>query len=164
MRVEAEARKTLQQAIDLFIQQKRNEDVSGGAIGKYERELERLKTFRERRSRFFPAEIRGEDLIEYQAMWNALYPSSQTRSRVLTRMRAFIRFCHDSRWIDRMPKTTKVRVDEVPTLPLTAEQYQKLLDTIPNSFRDLVTIPASGKVKAHTRVSAIKDRAGRCVL
>lgn len=161
VRVETETRKTLQQAIDLFIQQKRNEGIGEDVVGKYERELERLKTFMERRSRFFPAEIRGEDLIEYQTTWNTLYPSSNTRSRVLTRMRAFLRFCHDSRWIDRMPKTTKVRVDEVPTLPLTTEQYEKLLDTIPKSFPDLVTIRASGKVKAHTRSSATKDRTGR---
>jgi len=80
---------------------------------------------------------------------------------VLTRMRAFLRFCHDSQWIERLPRTTKVRVDEVPHAPVDSREYQTLLDTIPKSFPDLVTIQASEKVKAYTRGSAMKDRAGR---
>ena len=134
VRVETESRRTIDRAIELFLQSKRNEDVSPGVIKKYNRELDRFKTFMENRGKFFPGEITGEDLTEFQAGWAKLYPSSQTRSRVLTRYRAFLRYCMDSNWIEKMPKFDRVRLAEVPTLPLTAQQYKKVLAVIPERF------------------------------
>ena len=53
-----------------------------------------------------------------------------------SRLRHFLRFCFDSRWLDRVPKTSRIKVDEPPTLPLTAKEYAKLLKTVPVSFPD----------------------------
>jgi len=36
--------------------------------------------------------------------------------------------------IDRVPKLSPIKVDEVPTLPLSAAQYKKLLKVIPDEF------------------------------
>jgi integrase/recombinase XerD len=87
-----------------------------------------------RRSRQFPHEIRLEDLTEYRAGWESLYPSSTTRGKVQERLRAFLRYCYESRLIDRIPKLTAIKVDEVPTLPLSPHQYEKLLKVIPDEF------------------------------
>lgn len=126
--------KTIGQAIEIFLVDKRNEGVELSVEKKYERELERLRVFMERRSRFFPHEIDREDLIAFQATWSDLYPSTQTRSRVLTRARAFMRFCYESGWIDRIPKFSRVKIEQTPTLPLTGAEYKKLLNTVAKVF------------------------------
>lgn len=131
-----EGPKTIAQAIEVFLADKRNEAVDSSVEQKYERELERLRVFMERRGRFFPHEIDREDLIEFQATWPEMYPSSQTHSRVLTRARAFMRFCYESGWIDRIPKFSEAKVEATPTLPFTPAQYRKLLETIPKVFAD----------------------------
>jgi integrase/recombinase XerD len=127
-------RRTISKAIELFLISKRNEDVSEPVLKKYERELERLNAFMEKHDKFFPGEITSEDLTKFQAGWAKLYPSSQTRSRVLTRYRAFLRFCVRQDWITKLPHFDKVRLSEVPTLPLSSEQYTEVLKVIPETF------------------------------
>jgi len=125
-----ETRKTIARAVELFLLEKRTEGVNGGVLKKYERELERLKTFSEARSRFFPAEIDKELLTEYRATWDALYPSSATRQQVQSRVRRFLRFCHDAGWIERLPKLSAIKVDEPPTMPLSQAEYKRLLGSV----------------------------------
>ena len=134
--VETESRKTLERAIELFITNKKSEGVKDDVQKKYQRELDRLKDFCWKRSKFFPAEIGVDDLTEFRSGWNELYPSSNTRSRVQTRLRAFLRYCHDAGWIDRIPKLSAIKVDEPPTMPLTDAEYEKLLKKIPAVFTD----------------------------
>jgi site-specific recombinase XerD len=136
VRIETESRKTLDQAIELFLVHKKNEGIGTDVYGKYQRELERLRTFMEKHGRYFPSEMRSEDLIHFQATWTKQYPSSHTRSRVLTRLRAFLRFCYEAGWMERIPKMSKVRVEEAPTLPLSDAEYTRLLSFIPKTFTD----------------------------
>jgi integrase/recombinase XerD len=67
----------------------------------------------------------------FRAGWKHLYPSSTTRAKVQERLRAFLRYCYELKLIDRVPKLSP-KVDEVPTLPLSAAQYKKLLKVIPD--------------------------------
>lgn len=83
---------------------------------------------------YFPADMRKEDLIEFQAAWDT-YKSTQTRARATTRLAGFLNFAHESGWIDKVPKLSRVKIDEPPTLPLSTEEYQRLLDTIPSTFK-----------------------------
>jgi site-specific recombinase XerD len=78
--------------------------------------------------------VTRELLIEYQSDWEVLYPSSNTRQQVQARLRTFLRFCFDSRWLDRVPRMSTIKADEAPTLPLTDKEYKKLLETVPVSF------------------------------
>ena len=57
-----------------------------------------------------------------------------TRNKVQERLRAFLRYCHDARLIDRVPKLSAIRIDKTPTLPLTDAQYAKLLEVIAKEF------------------------------
>jgi integrase/recombinase XerD len=132
--LETSDRKTLERAIELFISDKRSAGRGDAVVDKYERELARFREFAENRSKLFPSDIDGELLIEYRATWTKLYPSSQTRQQVQTRLRGFLSFCHAHSWLDRVPKLSTIKADEPPTLPLSKAEYEKLLVAIPKIF------------------------------
>jgi integrase/recombinase XerD len=134
--VEAKGGTTIEHAIDLFVSDKRSQGVSGEVLKKYERELDRLKEFMAKRSKFFPNEISVGDLTEFRAGWNVLYPSSTTRSKVQERLRGFLRYCLASNLITRIPILSPIQVTTPPTLPLTDAQYKKLLAIIPHEFSE----------------------------
>lgn len=126
----------IQECIDLFIQDKKIQSVTSGRIDKYTRELNRLREFCERSGVFTIQGITRELLTGYCATWERLYPSSQTRSSVRARVRAFLRYCLDAEWIPRIPPLPKIKVDEPPTLPLTAGEYARLLGAVNVVFED----------------------------
>jgi len=128
--------KTIQAAVDLFKTHQVNQGWTAGVRGKYARELGRLKSWAEGQNIFTIAGLTGEVLIGYQGTWPELYPSTQTRSMVNARLRNFLRFCYDNKWLDRVPKTSRIKVEEAPTLPLTTKEYEHLLKTIPKTFKD----------------------------
>jgi site-specific recombinase XerD len=123
-------------AIETFKADKKNQGISPDVLGKYARELDRLQRFAAGRNIFTVAGISRELLIEYQSKWEDLYPSSNTRQMVQARLKNFLRFAYDNRWLDRAPRLSSIKADEAPTLPLTAKEYTKLLATIPDSFPD----------------------------
>ena len=100
--IAASSSPTIERARELFISNKRSQGVSSDVLKKYERELTRFSDFLEERSRLFPHEITLEDLTEFRANWETLYPSSTTRSKVQERLRGYLRYCYDSRLIDRV--------------------------------------------------------------
>jgi integrase/recombinase XerD len=127
-------RKTINRALELFLLEKRTDGLDPSIVKKYERELGRFEAFATDRLKFFPADIDKELLLEYRATWDELYPSSQTRQQVQSRLRRFLRFCHDAGWMERVPKLSPIEVDEPPTLPLSQKEYEKLLHTVPKVF------------------------------
>jgi integrase/recombinase XerD len=70
-------------AIDLFITDRRNQELDEGVIKKYLRELGRFRIFMEKRTKFFVAEVRMEDCVKYKATWKEAYPSSTTRNEII---------------------------------------------------------------------------------
>jgi integrase/recombinase XerD len=134
--VEGKAGTTIERAVELFVSDKRSQGVQAEVLKKYERELDRLREFLAKRSKFFPHEIGVGDLTEFRAGWNTLYPSSTTRSKVQERLRGFLRYCLASNMINRIPVLSPIQVDEVPTLPLSAAQYKKLLAVIHHEFSE----------------------------
>ena len=85
--------KTLQQAIELFIDFKTAEGLDSSLLKTYTRELERLRQFMDKRMAFHVADISLEHLTKYRATWNNQYSSSTTRQKVQDRLRRFLRFC-----------------------------------------------------------------------
>ena len=143
------AKTTIANAVSLFMSSKRSQGIVSDVLGKYERELNRLALFMEKRSRFTPQEIRLEDLTVYRAGWDDLYPSSTTRAKVQERLRSFLRFCYESRLMDRVPRLSPIRVDEAPTLPLTDSQYGELL-------RACKLFPSPKAERAHALVQLMR--------
>jgi site-specific recombinase XerD len=139
---------TLAEAIRLFKADKENQGVSDTVTGKYKRELNRLCKFCEDHSVFTVQAITRELLIGYAATWPELYPSSATRYQIQARLKHFLRFCYDNRWLERVPKLTRIRVDEAPTLPLTDKEYTRLLKAIPTAFGAPFSMDKPAKVRA----------------
>jgi integrase len=45
-------------------------------------------------------------------------------------VRSFLRYCYEAQWIARIPQLPKIKIEEPPTMPLTADEYTRLLDAI----------------------------------
>ncbi len=117
-------------AVALFIQDKAVQGVTPGVLKKYRLELARLAAFCERSRVFTVQGITRELLTKFCATWEASYPSSYTRAKVRERCRSFLRYCFEAQWIARVPNMPKMKIDEPPTMPLTAEEYARLLDAV----------------------------------
>jgi len=105
-------------------------------IGKYTRELARLRTFCEHNRVYTAQGITRELLTGFCATWPDLYPSSTTRSKVRERVRSFLRYCFEAQWLARIPALPKIKIDEPPTMPLTAAEYTRLLDAVYGTVAD----------------------------
>jgi integrase/recombinase XerD len=75
-------------------------------------------------------------LEEFGAPWAADYPSTQTRAAVQPRLKGFLRFCHDARWLSHVSRLSPIKVDEPPTPPLSDKQFENLLGQVPETFPD----------------------------
>jgi integrase/recombinase XerD len=125
-----EGQRGLQASIDIFLQDKKNQGVKAAVLGKYTRELQRLRDYCEQNRVFTVQGITRELLTGFCATWPELYPSTYTRSKVRERVRSFLRYCYEAQWIPRIPPLAKIKIEEPPTLPLTADEYARLLDAI----------------------------------
>jgi integrase/recombinase XerD len=122
--------RAVSEAVDLFIKDKKIQGVTPGVIKKYTLELDRLNQFCERKSVYTVQGITRELLTDFCATWETYYPSSYTRSKVRERCRSFLRYCYECKWLERIPLLPKITVDEPPTMPLSADEYERLLDAI----------------------------------
>jgi integrase/recombinase XerD len=122
--------RVVSEAVDLFIKDKKIQGVTPGVIKKYTLELERLSQFCERKSVYTVQGITRELLTDFCATWETYYPSSYTRAKVRERCRSFLRYCYECKWLERIPPLPKIAVDEPPTMPLSADEYTRLLDAI----------------------------------
>lgn len=128
--------RTLQSAIDVFLQDKRVQGVTAGVLGKYARELDRLREYCEGQSVFTVQAITRELLTGFCTTWEAAYPSSYTRAKVRERLRSFLRYGFEAKWLERIPALPKIKVEEPPTLPLSEPEYKRLLNTVYGQIAD----------------------------
>lgn len=135
--------RTLQSAIDVFLQDKRVQGVTAGVIGKYTRELDRLRQYCERHGIYTVQAITRETLTGFCATWETDYPSSYTRSKVRERCRSFLRYGFEAKWLERIPALPKIKVEEPPTLPLSPAEYKRLLTAIRKA------VPETAQAKVH---------------
>ena len=123
--------RTLADAIASFLADKKTQGVISHVSGQYKLELSRLQKFVEDRGVFTVAGLTLEVLLAYRATWEVPYPSSTTRAFVQKRLKNFLRFCYDLKWLDRVPRMSPIKVDEPPTMPLTPQEFEQLLAAIP---------------------------------
>lgn len=119
--------KDIPSCISLFLQDKGVKGIKEDVVAKHVRELGRLRDYCERQSVFVVQGITRELLTGFAATWKKQYPSTQTRDAVRTRLRAFLRYCYQAQWLSRIPDLPKIIVDEVPTMPLSDDEYKRLL-------------------------------------
>jgi integrase/recombinase XerD len=128
--------RTLQEAIRIFLDDKKVQGVTVGVLGKYTRELDRLRAYCERQGVFTVQAITREMLTGFCATWNEAYPSSYTRAKVRERLRSFLRYGFEAKWLERIPALPKIKIEESPTLPLSAREYKRLLDAVYGQIAD----------------------------
>jgi len=152
------ADRLISDAVDLFLQDKTAQGVTPGVLKKYKLELARLRDFCEGSGVLIVRGMTRELLTRYCATWESYYPSSTTRSKVRERLRSFLRYCYEAQWLERIPALPKINVEEPPTLPLTDEEYKRLLDAlhITNPRRWDGKISTQGLTpKTHARVRGL---------
>jgi site-specific recombinase XerD len=128
--------KPIDEAVKVFIQDKKNQGLTAKVIDKYTRELDRFHDYCIRERAHTVQAITSELLTGYAATWIDDYPASLTRSKVRERLRSFLRYCYQAEWLTRVPQVSKVKVEQDPTMPLTAKEYETLLDTCYATFAD----------------------------
>ena len=133
----------LQESIGVFLEDKKVQGVTPGVLGKYTRELDRLRVYCERHGVFTVQGITRELLTGFCGTWETAYPSSYTRSKVRERVRGFLRYCYEAQWLPRIPALPKIKVEEPPTLPLSPKEYDHLLDTVYG------VVPETAQAKVH---------------
>jgi len=131
--------KPLSEAVTVFIQSKKNKNITKKVLDKYTRELARMRTFCESKGVITVQALTGELLTGYCATWPEQYPSTTTQAKVRERCRSFIRYCYQVRWLDRVLPLDSIQVDEPETMPLTDAEYAKLLDSVYVTFENKET-------------------------
>lgn len=122
--------RAVSEAVDLFIKDKKVQGVTPGVIKKYTLELARLSDYCERKGVYTVQGITRELLTDFCSLWEGWYPSSYTRSKVRERYRTFLRYCYQAQWLVRVPELPRIKVDEPPTMPLSADEYKRLLGAV----------------------------------
>ena len=120
----------IQKAVEIFLSDKKLQGVTDNVLGKYTRELDRLRTFCESAGVYTVQGINRELMTRFCGTWENLYSSSSTRVRVRERLRNFLRYCYQAEWLARVIDLPKMKDTEAPTMPLTAKEYEKLLDAV----------------------------------
>lgn len=126
----------ISEAVKTFLVDKRVQGVTPGVLGKYTRELDRLRHYCEHRGVYTVQAITRELLTGFCATWESAYPSTYTRSKVRERLRSFLRYGFEAKWLERIPALPKIKVEEPPTLPLSAAEYKRLLDAVYGHISD----------------------------
>jgi site-specific recombinase XerD len=121
------ATKLLADAIEVFITDKTTQGLSEGVISGYKNMLDRLQTFCESRNIYTVRGLTAAVMTLFVKNWPTIYPSSITRQKRRERLRSFLRYCFQCQWLERVPAVTRFKVEIVPTLPLKAEEFTRLL-------------------------------------
>ncbi len=122
--------------VSVFLQDKQVQGIAPNTLGKYTRELARLQAYCERQGVYTVQGITRELLTGLCATWEKAYPSTHTRAQARERVRSFLRYCYEAQWLQRIPALPKIKIDETPTLPLSAEEFKRLLAAIPDACPD----------------------------
>ena len=122
--------KSIADAVDLFITDKTNQGLSADLLKKYGLWLGRFRDYCESQRIYTVQGISRETITGFCADWPKVYPSTYTRAKLRERYKSFLRYCYEAQWLARVPVWPKVKIEEPPTLPLTAAEYKRLLEAV----------------------------------
>jgi integrase/recombinase XerD len=137
---------TLRQLVDLHLVKLKAKDNGEDSMAKNKRELERFVEFATKRSKFSAIEVDEIFLLQYSETWKQAYPSGVTRNLVRQRLLQFLKFCVQLGELRVVPDIPKAKQKREPTLPLTDEEYTKLLQAASTGQRK-VRSPVSREVR-----------------
>jgi integrase len=117
----------LREVLNLYLLKLKTKGIGTDSIGKNKRELTRFVDFANQQGIQQGALIDEVLILRYADTWDESYPSPTTRNLVRHRLVVFLRFCVQLGDLRVVPDVPKPRQKRPPTLPLTSEQYDKLL-------------------------------------
>jgi integrase/recombinase XerD len=128
--------KSIEQAIALFMDSKRGEDLAANTLYKHTLTLSRLQTFCDTEGIFFVKNITLSQLTSWRAAWPFESPLAKRNNQ--ERVKSFFKFCYDAGIIAGNPtsqlSSIQVKVDESNNVrPFEPKEYKAVLAAIPTS-------------------------------
>jgi integrase/recombinase XerD len=128
--------KSVEQAVDLFLDSKRGEDLSPNTLYKHTLTLNRLRDFCDAKGIFFVKDIQRADLEQWRAKWPFESPLAKRNNQ--ERVRSFFKYCYDTGIIPSNPAallgSIQVKVDESSKVrPFEPKEYKAVLAAIPKT-------------------------------
>lgn len=125
--------KTVEQAIALFMDSKRGEDLSENTLYKHTLTLKRLQTFCDAEGIFFVKDIALSHLTTWRAAWTFESPLAKRNNQ--ERVKSFFKFCYDAGVIPANPtaqlSSIQVKVDESNHVrPFEPKEYKAILAAV----------------------------------
>ena len=125
--------KTVEQAIALFIDSKRGEDLVANTLYKHTLTLNRLQTFCDTEGLFFVKDISLSHLTSWRAAWP--FESRLAKRNTQERVKSFFKFCYDAGIIPANPASQlpsiQVKADEANNVsPFEPKEYKAILAAI----------------------------------
>ena len=152
---------TIAQALDTFITAKESEGVSPATVRKLKFQIGQFEQFMAERSKFFPSEIAGPDVIAYRASWT--WQSGVTKQKAQQNLRGFLRSCCRDNLQDLLSALKTIRLSKADRTrlepkPFTEKELTRLLQKVPTVFDAAKAARMTALI--HTMVStglAIRD-------
>jgi site-specific recombinase XerD len=123
--------KLISEAVAAFLNEKKVSNISRPSQLTYTLELSRLDQYCHAAGVTTTEAITRELLVGFCATWPGFYKSSYTRMRVRERLQGWIKFCYDNEWMRRKLPLPVMVNDEPPTMPLTPDEFDRLLAAAP---------------------------------
>lgn len=117
---------TIAQATDSFLADAKARELREPTLYKYRLLFRRLQTFADGRGLRLISELNLDTLREFRNSW----PDHNLAAlKKLERLRAFLRFAHDSGWIadNSARKIKNPKITQPPTMPLSKEEVSKII-------------------------------------
>lgn len=127
---------TIPAAVEAFHRDKETQGLEPTTLVPYKRELSRLQMFCAGKGVHTVPLLTLELLSEFRGTWVSNYPSSTTRALAQKRLKHFLRFCHHAGWLPIIPKLSPIKVDEPETMPLTEDEYSRVLAACATAFEN----------------------------
>ena len=117
---------TIKAACDSFEADAKARELREPTLYKYRLLFSRLQTFADKRGLRYVAELNLDTLREFRNSW----PDHNLAAlKKLERLRAFLRFAHDSGWVEDncARKIKNPKITQPPTMPLSKAEITKIL-------------------------------------
>jgi site-specific recombinase XerD len=128
--------KTVEQAIALFMDSKRGEDLAENTLYKHTLTLKRLQDFCDAHSLFFVKDVTLSHLTSWRAGWSFESPLAKRNNQ--ERVKSFFKFCYDAGLIPSNPtaqlSSIQVKADEASNVrPFEPKEYKAVIAAIPKT-------------------------------
>lgn len=128
--------KSVEQAVALFMDSKRGEDLAENTLYKHTLTLKRLQEYCDQQSVFFVKDITLAHLTSWRAAW--VFESPLAKRNNQERVKSFFKFCYDAGLIPSNPtaqlSSIQVKADEASDVrPFEPKEYKAVIAAIPKT-------------------------------